>query len=101
MAPSADGLNDHPHSVLSERAVHDLLTPLTVIKAQAQMLRRWVRRSGVADGHVVAARLDRIEAMVEIMAADLNARRQATHPDPVVADTSASTDDPMPDAPRR
>lgn len=101
MAPVPDGLDDHPQPLLPERAVHDLLTPLTVIKAQAQMLRRWVRRSNVADGNVVVDRLDRIEAMVAILAADLDAWRQDTHPDPVVSDAPASADDPRPDPPRR
>lgn len=101
MAPSPDGPSDHLSPVLSDRACHDLLTSLTVIKAEAQMLRRWIRRSSVADGTVVVARLDRIEAMVATIAADLNARRQDTHRDPAVADGSASADGPMPDPRRR
>lgn len=95
MAPFPDGSSDYPHPVLSERAIHDVLAPLTVIKGQTQMLRRWVRRSNLADGRVIVARLDRIEAMVAIIAADLDARRQDTHPDP------AASDDPMPDPRRR
>jgi len=101
MAPVTDGPSDHPNPFLPERAVHDLLAPLTVIKAEAQMLRRWIRRSRVADGNVGVARLDRIEVMVAIVVADLDARRQESHLDRVVSDAPASADNLRPDPPRR
>ena len=63
--PGGDGL--------SGLTVHDLQVSLTVIKAQAQMLRRKARRHGLANGEEVSARL----AMIDDVATRLSTKIQA------------------------
>jgi nitrogen-specific signal transduction histidine kinase len=58
---------DHPRSPGEdhrEYIIHELQASLTVIKGQAQLLQRWVRRSTIPDQEVVLARLAVIDAMV-------------------------------------
>jgi len=71
--------DDDAGQTLSDAAVDHLLGPVSVIKGQAQLLRCWVRRSDLADGQAVLARLEMIETMVAVLAADLNVRRSPPH----------------------
>jgi len=68
--------DDDAGQTLSDAAVDQLLAPISVIKGQAQLLRRWVRRSDLAGGQAALARLEVIETMVAVLAADLNVRRR-------------------------
>lgn len=48
----------------AEHALHDLCAPLTVIKGQAQLLQRRVRKGADPDKEVLLARLATIDRMV-------------------------------------
>lgn len=60
---------------LNDDTIHDLQTPLTVIKAQAQMIERWFRRNDIPDAEIVLARLSVIDAMVTRLVAEMDQRR--------------------------
>ena len=62
---------------LSSETIHNLRAPLTVIKAQSQMLERWVHRHTPADADVVLQRLEVIESMVARLVSDLDELREA------------------------
>ena len=58
---------------LSATTIHDLRAALTVIKAQSQMLGRWVRRHEPTDADAALARVAVIEAMVAKLVLELDA----------------------------
>lgn len=101
MSSSSDR-SDHSHSrTLSARTIHDLHVSLTIIKAQAQMLRRWVLRSGVTESSAVVARLDMIETRVSQVVSDLEEPSPVSRPDPVVDAAGPERDATMRDRSRR
>ncbi len=57
---------------LSASTLHDLRGPLTIIKGQAQLLERWVRRNDLPDADAVLFRLIIIERMVSDLAGNLD-----------------------------
>jgi hypothetical protein len=63
MDPSPPPPNPHEDTSL-HRIIHELYASLTVVKGQAQMLRRWAQRSTIPDKEVVLARLAVIDTMV-------------------------------------
>lgn len=62
---------------LSAVTIHNLRASLTVIKAQAQMVERWVRRNDVADADDILDRLQAIDGMVTRLVGDLNELRES------------------------
>ena len=84
----APGPDHHHTDSLSAEAIHNLRAPLTVIKAQAQMLERWVRRNDIADANAVLARLLVIDGMVVRLADELDLLRE-----PPPTDESGETAD--------
>lgn len=77
MAPSSDRSDHHTEHKLSADTIHDLQTSLTVIKGQAQLVRRWVRRSDIVDAEPALARLDVIESVVTRLVAEIDRLHQA------------------------
>lgn len=67
---------------LSSRTVHDLQGSLTIIKAQAQMLRRWARRHDLADAEAVFTRLAMIDDTATRLSADLDRLRRPGRSNP-------------------
>jgi hypothetical protein len=61
---------------LSSRTVHDLQGSLTIIKAQAQMLRRWARRQELTDAEVVFTRLAMIDDTATRLSAEIDRLRR-------------------------
>lgn len=92
MAPPPDHSGHTSHDALSAQTVHDLRAPLTVIKAQAGMLERWVRRNDIAGGEAALIRLSVIDAMVARLVLELDALREV---DPTSAgeDPNGGTDE--------
>lgn len=72
---------------LSSETIHNLRAPLTIIKAQAQLLERWVHRNAIADADVVLTRLEVIETMVARLVGELDELR-GTPPSQQQADAS-------------
>lgn len=60
--------SDPADDTLSESTVHDLITWLTVIKGQTQMLQRWGRMNDVQDKNAMFTRLDVIDRVVTRLA---------------------------------
>lgn len=70
---------------LSGETIHDLRAPLTVIKAQAQMLERWVKRNEIDEPERVLARLAVINTMIAKLVLQLDVLRQeGTHDEGVI-----------------
>jgi hypothetical protein len=101
MPPSADRSDHSPHQIVSARTIHDVHASLTIIKAQAHMLRRWVHRSDVTDAAAVLARLDMIETMVSKTVSLLDERGTLTQSDPAGAESGTDPDGATPDRSRR
>ncbi len=76
-SPEPSAPKDQPGAPenLSDQSIHDLLTPMAIIKGQTQMLRRWVKRSGPADGDAMLARLAVIDEMISQVVRALDSRR--------------------------
>jgi signal transduction histidine kinase len=72
--PSPDHVNA-PDAVTTH-VIHDLHAPLTVIKAQAQMLERWVRRTEPSEADTHLVRLAVIDVMVARLVVALDALRE-------------------------
>ena len=72
MAGPPDHSDHNCNEALSDRTIHDLRAPLTVIKAQAQMVRRWLQREDVVGAEVAVKGLAAIDAMVERMSDQLH-----------------------------
>jgi signal transduction histidine kinase len=64
-----------------ERFVHDLRTPLTVIKGQTQLLQRRARQCADPNNDVTLARLDVINNMVTRLSAVINTQHHADEKD--------------------
>ena len=73
----ADNANRTRTHELSAATIYDLLAPLTVIKAQAQMVARWAQRNNVAEPDAVLARLAVIDTMVTRLVLELDGLREA------------------------
>ena len=78
-SPGSPSGRKEPQSpdTIPEQTIHDLLVPLTIIKAQAQMLGRWAQRSGVPDSEVVLAKLTVIDAMVIRVVEELQSHQES------------------------
>lgn len=81
MAPTPDGTHHDSRQKLSAQTIHELRAPLTVIKAQAQMVKRWVMRNNLEDREVIQNRLDVIDAMVTRLVKEMDERREDRHSD--------------------
>lgn len=67
-----DNADNGRHDSLSPETIHEFSASLTVISAQAQMVRRWLRRNNVAEADVPVARLETIGSMVERLCQQLS-----------------------------
>lgn len=79
--PPYDHNGDHRHDHLSARTVHDLRAPLTVIRAQAQMLARWVNRHDPPQSDVALKRLETIDTLIMELTQQLEALHTHDPPD--------------------
>lgn len=68
--------SDHPPDMLSENTIHDMQSSLTVIKGQAQLLKRWIERNESHDDEVVTARLKAIDDTVTRLAMRIEGMRE-------------------------
>ncbi len=70
-----------PSDTLSPQSIHNLITPLTIIKGQTQLMQRRLRQMETADGERLLAGLAVIEAAATMLAAQVKLLRQSPSPD--------------------
>lgn len=88
--------SSHHDDRLSSETIHNLRLPLTVIKAQAQMLERWVSRNDVAGADGALRRLEVITSMVTRLVDELDELRDPPRDRPG-PETSLNGDNRIPD----
>jgi signal transduction histidine kinase len=81
MAPPPTSPENHHHAALSDETMHALRTPLTIVRAQAQMLERWVRRTQPPEADTLLARLAVIDAMIVKLVLELDVLRESSGDD--------------------
>ena len=60
---------------LSERDVHTMLTTLTLIRAQAQIVQRWLLQHNGAEAEPALDRLALLDGLVMQLVVDIDSRR--------------------------
>ncbi len=70
-----------PPDTLSPQSIHNLITPLTIIKGQTQLMQRRLRQMETADGERLLAGLAAIEAAATVLAAQVKLLRRSPSPD--------------------